>query len=61
MNVYFNALYTSRNKQWILCSGKLLISVNKDTYEELGLEGKPSLYSGKNALRYSKFQSAVVY
>ncbi|CAJ0953655.1 unnamed protein product, partial [Ranitomeya imitator] len=32
--------------------GKLIISVNKDTYEELGLQGKPSLYSGKHAMRY---------
>ncbi|KAM3929454.1 ribonuclease P protein subunit p40 [Leptodactylus fuscus] len=32
--------------------GKLVLSVNKDTYEELGLEGKPSLYSGKPAMRH---------
>uniref|UniRef100_F6U311 Ribonuclease P/MRP 40kDa subunit n=1 Tax=Xenopus tropicalis TaxID=8364 RepID=F6U311_XENTR len=32
--------------------GKLILSVDKDTYEELGLQGKPSLYSGKNPLRY---------
>ncbi|XP_044149432.1 ribonuclease P protein subunit p40 [Bufo gargarizans] len=36
----------------VLPSGKLIVSVNKDTYEELGLQGKPSLYSGKNAMRY---------
>ncbi|MEE6513387.1 hypothetical protein FKM82_020973 [Ascaphus truei] len=32
--------------------GKLIISADKDTYEELGLQGKPSLYSGKKAMRY---------
>ncbi|XP_053323563.1 ribonuclease P protein subunit p40 isoform X2 [Spea bombifrons] len=40
------------NTAALLPTGKLLISVAKDTYEELGLQGKPSLYSGKHAMRY---------
>ncbi|MEE6513388.1 hypothetical protein FKM82_020973 [Ascaphus truei] len=40
--------------------GKLIISADKDTYEELGLQGKPSLYSGKKAMRY-KATSIVSY
>lgn len=35
--------------------GKLILSVDKDTYEELGLQGRPSQYSGKKAMRYSKY------
>lgn len=48
----YNTRIDQDNVAAVLPTGKLLISVNKDTYEELGLEGKPSLYSGKNALRY---------
>lgn len=29
--------------------------MDKDTYEELGLQGRPSQYSGKKAMRYSKY------
>ncbi|XP_054673323.1 ribonuclease P protein subunit p40 isoform X2 [Grus americana] len=32
--------------------GKLILSVDKDTYEELGLQGRPSQYSGKKVMRY---------
>ncbi|XP_037985122.1 ribonuclease P protein subunit p40 isoform X2 [Motacilla alba alba] len=32
--------------------GKLILSVDKDTYEELGLQGRPSRYSGKKVMRY---------
>uniref|UniRef100_A0A8C5MB96 Ribonuclease P/MRP subunit p40 n=1 Tax=Leptobrachium leishanense TaxID=445787 RepID=A0A8C5MB96_9ANUR len=41
------------NTAALLPTGKLILSVDKDTYEELGLQGKPSLYSGKNAMRYT--------
>ncbi|OCT76395.1 hypothetical protein XELAEV_18031595mg [Xenopus laevis] len=40
------------NSAAVLPTGKLILSVDKDTYEELGLQGKPSLYSGKNPLRH---------
>ncbi|XP_078055278.1 ribonuclease P protein subunit p40 [Mustelus asterias] len=37
----------------LLPTGKLILSVDKDTYEELGLEGQPSTYSHKTAVRYN--------
>ncbi|KAM4604976.1 ribonuclease P protein subunit p40 [Polymixia lowei] len=36
----------------LLPSAKLVLSVDKDTYERLGLEGKPSCYSQKPVSRY---------
>ncbi|XP_030629812.1 ribonuclease P protein subunit p40 [Chanos chanos] len=35
-----------------LPSGQMILSLDKDTYEQLGLEGKPSLYNHRNARRY---------
>ena len=35
-------------------AGKLVLSVDKDTYETLGLEGKPSQYQRKPAGRYGR-------
>ncbi|KAF4790951.1 hypothetical protein TURU_136118 [Turdus rufiventris] len=40
------------NTAALLPSGKLILSVDKDTYEELGLQGRPSQYSGKKVMRY---------
>ncbi|KAJ7395041.1 Ribonuclease P protein subunit p40 [Pitangus sulphuratus] len=40
------------NTAALLPNGKLILSVDKDTYEELGLQGRPSRYSGKKAMRY---------
>ncbi len=35
--------------------GELILSVTKDTYEELGLEGKPSVFDERRKpTRYSK-------
>ncbi|XP_069586815.1 ribonuclease P protein subunit p40 [Ranitomeya imitator] len=48
----YNTRIDQDNVAAVLPTGKLIISVNKDTYEELGLQGKPSLYSGKHAMRY---------
>ncbi|XP_075069113.1 ribonuclease P protein subunit p40 [Mixophyes fleayi] len=48
----YNTRIDQDNVAALLPTGKLIISVDKDTYEELGLQGKPSLYSGKNAMRY---------
>ncbi|KAL4623441.1 ribonuclease P protein subunit p40 isoform X1 [Arapaima gigas] len=36
----------------LLPTGQLIMSVNKDTYEQLGLEGKASQYSHKQPVRY---------
>ncbi|KAM9439155.1 ribonuclease P protein subunit p40 [Clarias gariepinus] len=35
-----------------LFSKKLILSLDKDTYEQLGLEGKPSLYNHRKPMRY---------
>ncbi|XP_069814164.1 ribonuclease P protein subunit p40 isoform X2 [Dendropsophus ebraccatus] len=48
----YNTRIDQDNVAAVLPTGKLIISVDKDTYEELGLQGKPSVYSGKNAMRY---------
>ncbi|XP_043922758.1 ribonuclease P protein subunit p40 isoform X1 [Protopterus annectens] len=40
------------NAAALLPTGKLIISVDKDTYEELGLEGQSSRYSHKTPMRY---------
>ncbi|XP_076470343.1 ribonuclease P protein subunit p40-like [Babylonia areolata] len=36
----------------IIPTGHLILSVTKDTYEKLGLEGKPSAFSGKKPMKY---------
>uniref|UniRef100_UPI00358E266E ribonuclease P protein subunit p40 isoform X1 n=1 Tax=Myxine glutinosa TaxID=7769 RepID=UPI00358E266E len=36
----------------LLPTGSLLLSLQKDTYETLGLQGKPSVYAGRKPLRY---------
>ncbi|KAJ8011136.1 hypothetical protein DPEC_G00055050 [Dallia pectoralis] len=36
----------------LLPSRQMILSVDKDHYEQLGLEGKPSQYSGKRPMRY---------
>ena len=38
----------------ILAVGKLVLSVTKDTYEELGLNGEPSKYCVPKGLRYGE-------
>ncbi|XP_028831526.1 ribonuclease P protein subunit p40 isoform X1 [Denticeps clupeoides] len=35
-----------------LPTGQLILSVDKDTYERLGLEGKPSQYNHRQVMRY---------
>lgn len=58
-----NEIPVGYNLFWIiwvlLVIGKLILSVDKDTYEELGLQGHPSLYSGKKPMRYSKYPSFI--
>lgn len=36
--------------------GKLCLSVGKDTYQELGIEGQPEIACSKNVLKYRKFR-----
>nr|XP_033790665.1 ribonuclease P protein subunit p40 isoform X1 [Geotrypetes seraphini] len=48
----YNTKIDQDNTVAVLPTGKLILSVDKDTYEELGLQGKPSRYSGKKVMRY---------
>ncbi|XP_065255262.1 ribonuclease P protein subunit p40 [Emys orbicularis] len=48
----YNTKIDQDNAAALLPTGKLIISVDKDTYEELGLQGRPSQYSGKKVMRY---------
>ncbi|XP_062355229.1 ribonuclease P protein subunit p40 isoform X3 [Cinclus cinclus] len=48
------------NTAALLPNGKLILSVDKDTYEELGLQGRPSRYSGKKVMRYSAEGSSTL-
>ncbi|XP_066513504.1 ribonuclease P protein subunit p40-like isoform X1 [Hoplias malabaricus] len=36
----------------VLPRGQLILSLDKDTYEQLGLEGKPSLYNHRKVMRH---------
>lgn len=38
----------------LLFPGQLILSLDKDTYEQLGLEGQPSQYNHKKAMRFGK-------
>lgn len=44
----------------LFISGKLILSLDKDSYEQLGLEGKPSLYSHKKIMRYGKSFNPII-
>ncbi|XP_064299605.1 ribonuclease P protein subunit p40 isoform X2 [Phalacrocorax carbo] len=48
----YNTRIDQDNTAALLPNGKLILSVDKDTYEELGLQGRPSRYSGKKVMRY---------
>ncbi|XP_029446449.1 ribonuclease P protein subunit p40 isoform X2 [Rhinatrema bivittatum] len=48
----YNTKIDQDNTAAVLPTGKLILSLDKDTYEELGLQGRPSLYSGKKVMRY---------
>ncbi|KAM5300255.1 ribonuclease P protein subunit p40 isoform 5-T5 [Ctenodactylus gundi] len=44
----------------LLPNGKLILSLDKDTYEETGLQGHPSKYSGRNIMKFSAEDSSVM-
>ncbi|XP_051872386.1 ribonuclease P protein subunit p40 isoform X2 [Pristis pectinata] len=50
----YNSRIDQDNTVALLPTGKLILSVDKDTYEELGLEGQPSKYSHRTVMRYSR-------
>ncbi|XP_025061778.1 ribonuclease P protein subunit p40 isoform X2 [Alligator sinensis] len=56
----YNTRIDQDNTAALLPTGKLILSVDKDTYEELGLQGRPSRYSGKKVMRYSADGSTLM-
>ncbi|XP_038626293.1 ribonuclease P protein subunit p40 [Tachyglossus aculeatus] len=48
----YNTNIDQDNTVAVLPTGRLILSLDKDTYEELGLQGRPSQYSGRKAMRY---------
>ncbi|XP_055451040.1 ribonuclease P protein subunit p40 isoform X2 [Psammomys obesus] len=61
----FSALtYSTRidedNTVALLPNGKLILSLDKDTYEETGLQGYPSRYSGRKPMKFSAEESTVM-
>ncbi|XP_007900844.1 ribonuclease P protein subunit p40 [Callorhinchus milii] len=48
----YNTRIDQNNTIALLPTGKLILSVDKDTYEELGLEGRPSQYSHRKTMRH---------
>ncbi|XP_074126966.1 ribonuclease P protein subunit p40 [Sminthopsis crassicaudata] len=48
----YNTNIDQDNTVALLPNGKLIVSLDKDTYEEIGLQGHPSRYSGRKVMRY---------
>ncbi|XP_073939072.1 ribonuclease P protein subunit p40 isoform X1 [Castor canadensis] len=48
----YNTNIDEDNTVALLPNGKLILSLDKDTYEEAGLQGRPSRYSGKKAMKF---------
>ncbi|KAK1173671.1 ribonuclease P protein subunit p40 [Acipenser oxyrinchus oxyrinchus] len=48
----YNTRIDQDNSAALIPAGKLILSVDKDTYEELGLEGQQSQYSHKAVMRH---------
>ncbi|XP_051557039.1 ribonuclease P protein subunit p40 [Myxocyprinus asiaticus] len=48
----YNTKIDEDNTIALMSSGQLILSLDKDTYEQLGLEGRPSLYNHRKAMRY---------
>lgn len=48
----YNTKIDEDNSIALLSSGQLILSLDKDTYEQLGLEGRPSQYNHRKAMRF---------
>ncbi|XP_040839967.1 ribonuclease P protein subunit p40 isoform X3 [Ochotona curzoniae] len=55
----YNTNIDEDNAVALLPGGKLILSLDKDTYEETGLQGRPSKYSGRKTMRFSAGELAV--
>uniref|UniRef100_A0A5F9DDB5 Ribonuclease P/MRP subunit p40 n=1 Tax=Oryctolagus cuniculus TaxID=9986 RepID=A0A5F9DDB5_RABIT len=56
----YNTNIDEDNTVALLPNGKLILSLDKDTYEETGLEGHPSKYSGRKSMRFSAAESSLM-
>ncbi|XP_060019743.1 ribonuclease P protein subunit p40 [Lagenorhynchus albirostris] len=48
----YNTNIDEDNTVALLPNGKLILSLDKDTYEETGLQGRPSQYSGRKTMKF---------
>ncbi|XP_070259556.1 ribonuclease P protein subunit p40 [Myotis yumanensis] len=48
----YNTNIDEDNTVALLPNGKLILSLDKDTYEETGLQGRPSRYSGRKIMKF---------
>ncbi|XP_027630765.1 ribonuclease P protein subunit p40 isoform X2 [Tupaia chinensis] len=48
----YNTNIDEDNTVALLPNGKLILSLDKDTYEETGLQGHPSRYSGRKVMKF---------
>nr|XP_035947201.1 ribonuclease P protein subunit p40 isoform X1 [Halichoerus grypus] len=48
----YNTNIDEDNTVALLPGGKLILSLDKDTYEETGLQGRPSQYSGRKIMKF---------
>ncbi|XP_012502451.1 PREDICTED: ribonuclease P protein subunit p40 isoform X3 [Propithecus coquereli] len=56
----YNTNIDEDNTVALLPNGKLILSLDKDTYEESGLQGHPSRYSGRKIMKFSIEESAMM-
>uniref|UniRef100_A0A673UIF6 Ribonuclease P/MRP subunit p40 n=1 Tax=Suricata suricatta TaxID=37032 RepID=A0A673UIF6_SURSU len=55
----YNTNIDEDNTVALLPNGKLILSLDKDTYEETGLQGRPSQYSGRKVMKFSAEESTM--
>nr|XP_030737368.1 ribonuclease P protein subunit p40 isoform X3 [Globicephala melas] len=56
----YNTNIDEDNTVALLPNGKLILSLDKDTYEETGLQGRPSQYSGRKTMKFSAEGSTMM-
>ncbi|XP_021567701.1 ribonuclease P protein subunit p40 isoform X3 [Carlito syrichta] len=56
----YNTNVDEDNTVALLPNGKLILSLDKDTYEETGLQGRPSQYSGRKVMKFSTEESTMM-
>ncbi|XP_006888793.1 PREDICTED: ribonuclease P protein subunit p40 isoform X3 [Elephantulus edwardii] len=56
----YNTNIDEDNTVALLPNGKLVLSLDKDTYEETGLQGHPSQYSGRKIMKFSAEESTMM-